>query len=152
MRKLATIAIAGLLAHASAAVAADEYATTKDAEMLVRSAAAFVKKEGRVKALAAFNDPKGAFVYRDLYVFAYDLEGTCLAHPHKPERVGKNNMADKDADGKEFVRERIEIARKHGKGWQDYKWPNPVTKKVEQKVAYFELADGILVVAGAYKK
>lgn len=152
MRKLAPIAFAGMLAYASVAAAADEYATTKDAEMLVHSAVAFLKKEGKQKALAAFNDPKGAFVYRDLYVFAYDLDGNCLAHPHKPERIGKNNMADKDADGKEFVRERIELARERGKGWQDYKWPNPVTKQVEQKVAYFEFADGVVIVAGAYKR
>ena len=28
----------------------------------------------------------------------------------------------------------------------------PVTNKVEQKVAYFELVDGVVLVAGAYKK
>lgn len=151
MRKLA--AVASLLALALAVPArAEEYATTKDAEQLVRRAAAFLKKEGREKALAAFQDRKGAFVYRDLYVFAYTLDGICMAHPTKPERVGKNNLKDKDPDGKEFVRERIEIVKRDGKGWQEYKFHNPATNRVEQKVAYFELVDGLLLVSGAYKK
>jgi cytochrome c len=146
------LALALLVAVAPAARAADAYATTKDAQLLVHRAATFLKKEGRVKALAAFNDRNGRFVYRDLYVFAYDLDGTCLAHPIKPERVGKNNLADKDPDGRPFVKERLEAARKHGKGWQDYKFHNPATNQVEQKVAYFELVDGVVLVAGAYKK
>jgi cytochrome c len=136
----------------AAARAADEYATTKDAEQLVHRAAAFLKREGRVKALAAFNDRKGPFAYRDLYVFAYELDGTCLAHPTKPERVGKNNLGDKDPDGKLFVKERLALARKNGRGWQDYKFHNPATNRVEQKVAYFELVDGVVLVAGAYKR
>jgi cytochrome c len=145
------LALALLLSLAPAAAGA-EYATSKDAELLVHRAAGFLRKEGRARALAAFNDRKGPFVYRDLYVFAYDLDGTCLAHPTKPERVGRNNLADKDPDGRLFVKERIEIAKKHGKGWQDYKFHNPATEKVEQKVAYFELVDGVLLVAGAYKR
>ena len=145
-----SFAVAVLLALAPATLAAD-YATPKDAEQLVRRAVGFLKKEGKPKALAVFNDRRGPFAYRDLYVFAYDLDGTCLAHPTRPERVGKNNLADKDPEGKLFVKERIEVAKKAGKGWQEYKFHNPVTNTVEQKVAYFELADGVLLVAGAYK-
>ena len=148
MKMLAALALAAALLPAPAAP--EEYATTKDAEQLVRRAVAFYKKEGRVKAIAAFQDRKGAFVYRDLYVFAYDLDGICLAHPTKPERVGKNNLGDKDPDGREFVRERIEIAKKYGKGWQEYKFHNPVTRRVEPPVAYFAVADGVLLVSGAY--
>ena len=94
----------------------------------------------------------GAFIYRDLYVFAYDVAGNCLAHPTKPERVGKNNLSDKDPDGKEFVRERILLARKHGKGWQQYKFHSPVTNRVEQKVAYFKAWTGVVLVADLQRK
>lgn len=150
MKKLVALALTVALAPALAS--ASEYATTKDAQLLVHRAATFMKKEGKAKALAAFNDRSGVFAYRDLYVFAYDLDGTCLAHPTKPERVGKNNLRDKDPDGREFVRERLQLAKKHGKGWQEYKFHNPATNKVEQKVAYFELVDGVVLVAGAYKQ
>jgi signal transduction histidine kinase len=157
MRTLAAAAALAVLLPLAAllpagARAEEEYATTKDAELMVHQAIAFLRKEGKEKALAVFNDPKGQFTYRDLYIMAYDLNGTCLAHGAKKERVGKNLMEDRDVDGKQFVKERIAIAKQHGKGWQEYKWQNPVTRKTEQKVAYFERAGDVVVVCGAYKK
>jgi signal transduction histidine kinase len=146
-----TVAVTLLLGFAPAAARADERATTKEAEAMVHQAVALVKKEGKAKAFAVFNDPKGAFTYRDLYIAAYDLEGNCLAHGQKKERIGKNYLAEKDPSGKEFVKERTELAKKDGKGWQEYQFMNPVTKKVERKVAYFEVVDGVILMCGAYK-
>lgn len=148
---LTALAAATLAAFLPAAARAEERATTKQAEGLVKSAVAFLKKEGKEKAFAAFSDPKGPFAYRDLYVMVYDLEGRCLAHGVKKERIGKVLLDDKDADGKAFVRERVAIAKEKGKGWQDYKFQNPQTKQIEQKVAYVELVDDVIVACGAYK-
>jgi hypothetical protein len=50
------------------------------------------------------------------------------------------------------VKERVEIAKRNGKGWQEYKFQNPLTKRVEQKVAYFERVGDVIVLCGAYKK
>jgi cytochrome c len=149
MRTLAALALAFFLVPAASH--AQEYATTKDAEMMVHQAVAFLKKEGKDKAFAEFNNPKGRFTYRDLYIMVYDLEGKCLSHGAKIERIGKSFMEEKDVDGKQFVKERMRIAKEHGKGWQEYKFANPVSKKVEQKVAYFERVDDVVVVCGAYK-
>jgi signal transduction histidine kinase len=145
----AALALAVLFAAPSRA---QETATTKDAELLVHNAAAFLKKEGKAKAFAEFSNPKGRFTYRDLYVMAYDMTGTCLAHGQTKERIGKNFMNEKDVDGKEFIKERFRIVKEHGKGWQDYKYTNPLTKKTEQKTAYFERVDDVVLVSGAYKK
>lgn len=141
--------VAALLAPSLAL--AEERATTKDAEGVVKGAVAMLKKEGKEKTFAAINDPKGPFTFRDLYVVAYDLTGKCLAHGAKKERVGKNLIADKDADGKEFIKERVKVAKEKGSGWQDYKFQNPATKAIEQKVAYFEVVDGVILASGAYK-
>lgn len=149
MRKSIAAALVAMLLPLAAA--AEELATTKDAEMMVHRAVAFLKKEGREKAFAVFSDPQGAFRYRDLYVMVYDMEGRCLAHGAKKDRVGKSFIDEKDPDGRPFIRERIEIVKKHGKGWQEYKYVNPVTKKVEEKATYFELVDGVIVTSGAYK-
>ncbi|HEX7596834.1 MAG TPA: cache domain-containing protein [Polyangia bacterium] len=149
MRKTLILAIALYLIPTVAR--ADDRATTKDAERMVHDAVTFIKKEGKEKAFATFNDPKGAFSFRDLYIAVYDPKGKCLAHGAKKDRVGKNLIDDKDADGKLFVKERMELAKSKGKGWQDYKFLNPATKQVEQKVAYFEMVDGVVVVCGAYK-
>ena len=149
MRKLAALAAAALLLPAAAT--AVEYATTKDAELMVHQAVAFLKKEGKEKAFAEFNDPKGRFTYRDLYIMVYDLDGRCVSHGAKVERIGKNFMEEKDVDGKQFVKERVRIAREHGKGWQEYKFQNPLTKRIEQKVVYFERVGDVIVACGAYK-
>jgi cytochrome c len=148
LRKLvAAVAIAVVVP----AALAEERATTREAEALVRQAAAFLKKEGRERAFAVFSDPHGPFTYRDLYMTVYDLEGRCLAHGAKKERIGKSLVDDRDADGKLFVRERVELARKAPKGWQEYKFLNPATKRIEDKVAYFEVVDGLILLSGAYK-
>jgi cytochrome c len=143
-------ATAALLCTASPALAGDR-ATTKDAETMVHKAVELVKRDGKEKAFAVFNDPKGAFTFRALYIAAYDLEGKCVAHGAKKERIGKNAIEDKDADGKLFVKERVAVAKKDGKGWQEYKFMNPADGKVEAKVAYFEVVDGVILVCGAYK-
>jgi cytochrome c len=58
----------------------------------------------------------------------------------------------KDMDGKAYVKERIEIAQTKGKGWQDYKFTNPVSKKIEGKSAYIEKLDDLIIGCGVYKK
>jgi cytochrome c len=148
MRKLLA---AALFLSLPLAALAQERASTKEAEAMVHRAVEFLNKEGKEKAFATFSDPKGAFTYRDLYIVVYDLDGKCLAHGSKKERVGKSFLEEKDADGKQFVKERVEIAKKSGKGWQEYKFQNPATKAVEHKVAYLEKVGDVIVVCGAYK-
>jgi cytochrome c len=145
-------ALALLAVLAAPALAEDERASTKEAELLVRKAVAYLKTNGKEKAFDVFSDSKGVFAYRDLYVTAYGLDGKCLAHGQKKERVGKNFLADKDADGKAFVAERLAMAKEKGSGWQEYKFLNPVTQQVEQKVAYFEKVDDVVISCGAYRK
>lgn len=148
MTRLAAAALAALLPLAALA---EERATTKEAEGMVKSAVAFMKKEGKEKAFAAFSDPKGSFAFRDLYIVAYDLEGKCLAHGQKKERIGKSLIGDKDPDGKPFIAERVKLMKEQGKGWQEYKFMNPANQKVELKVAYCELVEGAILCSGAYK-
>jgi signal transduction histidine kinase len=155
MRTITTLVLGVLflsfMARSNAARAEGDRATTKEAERMVHSAIDYLKKNGKEKALEAFSDPKGPFTYRDLYVAVYDMTGKCVAHGAKKDRIGKDMIDDKDADGKLFVRERLEIAKKQGKGWQEYKFQNPTNKKVEQKVAYIERFEDLVLICGAYK-
>jgi hypothetical protein len=43
----------------------------------VESAVAYVQKNGKDKALKEFNNKIGPFVRGDLYIYAYDFNGTC---------------------------------------------------------------------------
>jgi signal transduction histidine kinase len=45
----------------------------------------------------------------------------------------------------------VDIAKSKGKGWVDFKWPNPVTKAVESKSGYVERVDDFLIGSGIYK-
>jgi cytochrome c len=122
-----------------------------DAEALVKKAVAFVKANGKEKSFVEFSDQKGKFVDGDLYVFVYDMTGKCVAHGGNPKMVGKDLIDLKDADGKLFVQDRIAIVKEKGKGWQNYKWTNPVSKAIEDKTAYIEKIEDVIVGCGSYK-
>ncbi len=125
--------------------------TTAEAEAMVKKAVAFFNSNGEAKAFAEFSNPNGKFVSGDLYVFVYDLKGKCVAHGGNPKMVGKDLIDMKDPDGTSFVKERIEIAKGKGKGWQNYKFTNPVSKTIENKTAYVEKMGSFVIGCGAYK-
>ena len=62
----------------------------------------------------------------------------------------KSVLHDKDVDGKEFVKERIELAQSKPSFWQSYKFMNPVTKQVEPKQMYCERLNDMIVCGGVY--
>ena len=93
----------------------------------------------------------GKFIDRDLYVVVYQLDGKVLAHGSNPKFVGKDMSDAQDVDGKLYVKERIEMANKQATFWQDYKFVNPVTKKVEPKQMYCERVENTAVCGGVYK-
>lgn len=129
-----------------------ERATADDAVALVKLAVAYVKKNGREKALAAFNDQNTKqFHERGLYIFAIDKNGTSLANGALPKLVGKNLIDLKDADGKYVMKAMLETAQRDGKGWVDYRWPNPSSNGIESKSSYLEMVDNIVIGAGIYK-
>ena len=141
---------ASVLMFHTAAVAADK-GTANEATALVKRAVDYMKANGKEKAFAEFNNPKGHFIDRDLYIFVFDMNGKTLAHGTNPKLLDKNMIDLKDADGKLFIKEFIEVANTKGKGWVDYKWPNPLTKAIEPKSTYIEKAGDVLVGYGIYK-
>jgi cytochrome c len=148
---LLTAAGVALLELSAPALAAEEQrATVAEAEAMVKKAVDFYKKNGREKALVEISNPKGKFVDRDLYVTVYSLDGVCLAHIN-PKVVGKNMWDQRDVDGTYFTRERLEAAKKQANGWQEFKFCNPMTKKIEPKRQYRQRADDLVFAAGAYK-
>jgi cytochrome c len=131
---------------------AEERASSADAQKMVIRAVELYKQVGREKALAEFNNPKGQFVFRDIYITAFDFDENCLAHGGNPARVGKNFLDETDPTGFNWHKWRLKMAREKGKGWVAYKFPNPAKGgKVEQKVSYFEVVDGVILTCGAYK-
>jgi cytochrome c len=124
-------------------------ANTSQATGFVKKAIDFYKANGKEKLLAAITD--GKFMEGDVYVFAYNLDGVILAIPVNKPLIGKNLLNVPDADGKMYRKEINEKAKSIGKGWVDYKYKNPVSKKIEQKTTYFEKVDDLILCCGIYK-
>lgn len=145
-----SVMVGGALASASG-LAADKV-SPKEAEVMVKKGVAFIKENGKERGYAEITSKQSQFRDRDLYLVVYRLDGTPMAHGANEKMVGRNLIDLKDIDGKEFVRERVELAKSKGTFWQDYKFPNPVTKKVEAKAMYCERVEDTAVCGGIYKQ
>jgi cytochrome c len=132
---------------------AAERATPDQAIALVKKAVAYIGSAGRDKALTEISDKNGQFVSGELYIFVYDLKGTCLAigNGNAAKMVGKDLSDMRDANGKYIIKSFVELLNTKPSGWVDYNWPNPVTKAVELKSSYVEKVGDVLVGAGIYK-
>lgn len=150
LRTMMTGIVLASLAGAGA-VWADERATAPEAEAMVKKAVAYIQSTGADKAYAEFVDKKGQFTDRDLYIVVYGLDGKVLAHGANAKLIGKDLMDAQDVDGVYYVRERVAKAKADGKFWQDYKFTNPTTKKIEPKRMYCERLGETAVCGGIYK-
>ena len=130
---------------------AGEAATKDEATAMVKKAVTFIKEQGSDKAYAEISNKAGRFIDRDLYIVVYQLDGKVLAHGANEKFIGKDMSDAQDVDGKLYVKERIEMANKQPSFWQDYKFVNPVTKKVEPKQMYCMRQDETAVCAGVYR-
>ena len=153
MRLIALVVFAVLCITAMPAAAAS-FGTKDEAVAMVKRVEDMYAKEGAAATFKAVSDPATKeFHDRDLYVFIYDLTGVCVAHGTRPALIGKNLMDIKDQDGRYLIREMAALTKGSGSGWVDYKWPNPITNKIQDKSAYVEkLGDNYFVGVGVYKE
>jgi len=132
-------------------VAKEGNASAAEATTMVKKGVAFIKANGKEKGFAEISAKGGQFTDRDLYLVVYGLDGMVHAHGANEKMIGKNLIELKDVDGKPFVKERVELAQSKGTFWQDYKFTNPVTKKIEPKRMYCEKLNDAVVCGGIYK-
>ncbi|HJV01333.1 MAG TPA: cache domain-containing protein [Burkholderiaceae bacterium] len=142
------LALAGLLGQVQAA----DFATKADAEAMVRKGLVYLKANGRDKTFVEIDRREGQFVDRDLYLVVYGMDGVVRAHGANAKMIGKNLMEIKDVDGKPFVKERVELAKKKAPFWQDYKFTNPISGKIEPKSMYCVPEDDLIMCGGIYLK
>jgi signal transduction histidine kinase len=134
--------------------ASSDFGSKEEAVAMVKRAQVMFKKDGADATFKAISDPANKeFHDRDLYVYVYNLSGLCVAHGARPALIGKNLVDIKDQDGKYLIRAHIDIAKGPGSGWVGYKWPNPKTNKIEDKLSYVEkMGDKYFVGVGVYKQ
>jgi len=141
----------GIAVGGSVTNAADEHATKEQAVAMVKKAVAFIKDNGGEKAYAEISKKGGPFTDRDLYITIYRLDGHVFAHGANDKLIGTDQSQAKDTDGKPFVAERLELAKKGQPFWQEYRYMNPVSHTVEPKEMYCEPLNDVVVCGGVYK-
>jgi polar amino acid transport system substrate-binding protein len=118
----------------------------------VNEAKDFVLTEGKDKALQVFNDPNGKFVRGELYIVAYDFNGTRLASINmKSGTIGENALNVIDSNGVSIVKNMLDLAEKGG-GFTYYIWPNPAHSNAEElKLTYMtKVNEGLWLASGMY--
>ena len=150
MTRTALLAFVGLLAATLMAplAAADEFGTASEAKALLERAIVELRAD-KDAAIAKFNDPKGAFRHRDLYVFCVNAgNGITTAHP---QFVGSDVRTFKDKHGKAFGLEMLDVARDGEINVVTYDWPRPGSEVPVAKESYVtKVADQVCGV-GYYK-
>ena len=146
-------AVLALMIGMPAAAQDKSKGTAAEATAMVEKAIAHIKKVGREKAFADFSSKQPPWKDRDLYVVVYDLKGKVLAHGSNEKMINKDVLELRDNDGKYFVKERVEMMSKSpdAKGWQDYKFMNPVSRQIEPKQMYLRRFEDVIVGCGIYK-
>lgn len=142
-----------LAAWGLSAAAADSKATAAEATAMVKKGATAIKAAGKDKSklFGEITAKDAKWVDRDLYLVVYSIDGVVQAHGANAKLVGAPMIDMLDIDGKPYIKERVELAKSKGSFWQDYKFTNPTTKKIEPKSMYCEKVEELIACAGIYK-
>lgn len=122
-------------------------------EALVNRAAEVLDQQGS-GAFEEFRRKNGPWRYGDVYLFVVDMHGVVLFNAARPNREGHDLLDERDADGKRFHMDFIEVVSTFGSGWVDYMFPKPGQPSATVKWSYVcgTHVDGVeaLVGAGVY--
>ncbi len=118
------------------------------AKTLVQTAAAYFYSSGKDDTFALMSEHEGPFVKGDIYAWAMDFDGICVANSENPALMGQSVIDLTDDKNQPVNKNMIKIAKEKGSGWVDYysqgdskrsyflKVVDPKTKK-----AYLLIAD-----------
>ncbi len=147
--KIATLALAFCLLLGMTPAHAE---TQDEVKALTLKAAELVKEKGVAGAHTIFH-ADGEYKHGEIYVNVIDTEGKWLVYPPKPAGEGKSVLEVKDVDGKFLVKDIIKVAKEKGEGWVEYRWMNPTTNKIQDKVTFVKMVPehNVIVYIGIYK-
>jgi cytochrome c len=148
------VALIAMLAPAFAGEAPPPSKQAKADEALVTKAAMLIEREGKTVAFVEFRKKNSEWLHGDTYLYAYDSKGNVLLNAAFPQREGTNIAGQKDAKGKAFQNEILEVAATQGSGWVSYMFPKPGQTAPSEKWAYVKKVtfDGTpgLIASGFY--
>lgn len=124
----------------------------RDMTRLVERCAVNGREKGSAITFAEISNRSGMFVdAQGHYIYAYDYNGTLLAHPYLPEKIGSNLINRRDLFGMENIRALANTAHSGG-GYVVFIWPNPGKGNREDlKIGYvLPVDDAWWVGSGVY--
>jgi len=113
----------------------------EEAKKLAEQAAKVLAAVGRTAAFRRYRDPGGPFVRGDLYVFVVDRAGIIVENVGFPEVIGSGGFD---------LASRFGTVVAQGRGWIRYRWYNPCSRRMEQKMSYLIRVGDLIVGVGAY--
>lgn len=162
MRRIISITFVLVLGLCLAGNIFAESATKEECIAKVKEAAQMFNEQGLYASIAEINNKKGKFVWKNTYVFIFDLDGTLVARAYRQGGIGKNYLKWKDYGDppKQPIKEMVDLASNKGDGWVEYTFPKPEEFKKPQderinskKLSYIYRVPGkdFLVGAGIYE-
>lgn len=119
---------------------------------LVERGAAFGREQPGEIAFAEISNRSGLFVdSEEHYIYAYDYNGTLLAHPYLQNLIGTSLIEREDSFGMKNIRALCDTSR-NGGGFIVFVWPNPTKgNREELKLGYvLPAGEGWWVGSGVY--
>ncbi|MCP5365148.1 MAG: cache domain-containing protein [Hyphomicrobiales bacterium] len=155
-RMFAFAVVAALPGIVSSSLADDtSQATPAEVVTKVHQAVRLLEEKGKA-GFAEFNNPHGPWAWKDSYVFIYNCQkNEMVAHPIRPDLVGRPLMQIRDANNKPIFKELCAAGGKPNGGWVEYAWPKPGEGGLSRKISYAQSADvsfefGVQAAAGIY--
>ncbi len=122
-----------------------------EARQMVFDAMVQIGKLGMHQAISLFQNPKGPFIYKDLYIFIFDRQGIYAACGANLEVVGSHLRTLVGDASEQLVSDAWARCDEQGGGWISYSMPNPLTGRMQNKVSYIVPIDQeYLIGCGCY--
>jgi len=114
---------------------AQQAATVAEVIIKVNEAANYLHDRGQA-GFSDFNN-NARWVWKDSYVFVFSCrDNRMIAHPLRPDLVGKPIMQMEDEHGNMFFENLCEAGEGNDGGWVEYWWPRPGEGKASRKVSF----------------
>ncbi len=124
--------------------------SAEEAQALVGRAIAHRQRTSQDSFLRDITNPAKGFHDRDMYVFVLDSNGKYLAFGGNAAKVGTRVQDIAGIDGAGLLESIVEQAQREP-GWVEYDIANPTTGKVQTKMSYVHMVDGLYAGCGVYK-
>lgn len=92
--------------------------------------------EQEAQRLAKDNLRKSRFNNGADYLTIYDLDGFNIMHGSKPDREGKSFIDSKDPNGKNYIKQWIDLLKKEGSAFMDYSFTKDKSNVPSPKLSY----------------